>query len=1221
MKTRHRLALVLGSALAVGLPTSSRAGSFTPGLERFVAGKPTSEKITALVVMNDAGTVRQMDVDFHAAKVSIDVRHKAIVDELRSVAMNSQTGIVQELEARKSTADGVEGFTPYWIVNGIVVRGTIEAIRELAARPDVNVVEADIQPMLIAPVRSATDEGLRGGGIGITPGVVNIGARRVWEELGIDGTGTIVANMDTGVDATHPALSSRWRGNFAPAAHCWHDAIGAGGFPVDSNSHGTHVMGTITGQAPNDTIGVAPGALWIADNSINQGVGPAFDSDVLAALQWFADPDGNSGTTDDVPDVVQNSWRISEAFGGDYVDCDSRWWVAIDNCEAAGVVTTWSAGNEGPGSTTIGSPADRATSPYNTFSVGSTIPTPPFTISSFSSRGPSGCGGAFAIKPEISAPGDNIYSAQPGGGYQFLSGTSMAGPHIAGVVALMRSANPDLDVQTIKQILLDTTVDLGAVGEDNTYGHGFVDAFEAVTAALSGYGKIEGIVTSVATGLPIANVAIDVLADPRQTTTDVNGFFRVTLPAGNWNLEFSAFGYTTTQVPFVVNPDLTTDGDTALNLAPQALVTGVVRDFNSAVVGGATVAAIGVPLTPVTTLPDGSYSLSVPSGSTYTIRARKNGFNAHAVTLPVSGPISQDFVLGALTIEDFESGDHSVWPWVMSGTAAWTTDTSTKFEGNYSSRSGIIGNNGTSTMELTVPIAAPGNMTFYVNVSSEGGSDLLRFYIDGVLRSTWSGTVPWTLQTHAVTPGAHNFRWTYSKNGVGSSGADAAWVDFVSFPAIGFPEISLSASSMNEELAPNETSQQQLTLSNAGPGQLIYNAVVQGVPAAQPGRVSVGEPEDPTKRAGGSGEGVILGSGGPDLSGYRWIDSDEPGGPAYNWVEINSVGTPLVFGDNTFSGMPIGFTFPFYGNNFTQVRVSANGLLTFTAPIGSYAVNGTIPSVTDPDDLIAVFWDDLNPSDGGAMYRYFDSANNRFIVEWDNVAIAGTGGASRVTCQVILYGDGSIVTQYKTVSIVNSCTVGIENNNGTVGLQVVSNAPYLHNNHAIWFGITPPPGWLSAAPLTGTVLPGGQNNITLTYDSTGLVDGVYDALLFITTNDPDESAISVPVTLTVSSATGVEVTTGLPSKFALEMARPNPFAAQTSIRFAVPTEGRQVSVSIFDVAGRRVRTLVDGAQTAGYHAVTWDGYEDGGQRATSGVYFVKMVAGEFTETQKVTVLK
>ena len=129
---------------------------------------------------------------------------------------------------------------------------------------------------------------------------------------------------------------------------------------------------------------------------------------------------------------------------------------------------TWSAGNEGSGAARSARPADRATTALQRLHRRLDRRRSPRTPSAASpAAGPRGCGGAYAIKPEVVAPGDDIYSAEPGGGYQYLSGTSMAGPHVAGVVALMRASNPNLDVITIKQVLMDTALDLGTVGEDN----------------------------------------------------------------------------------------------------------------------------------------------------------------------------------------------------------------------------------------------------------------------------------------------------------------------------------------------------------------------------------------------------------------------------------------------------------------------------------------------------------------------------------------------------------------------------------------------------------------------------------------------------------------------------------------------------------------------------------------------------------------------------------
>jgi len=556
------------------LPALASAGEIHPALATRMDAAPADEAIKVIVTMTEQAPLATLNQQLKVERASLDRRHREVVLALQDVA-RSQTSLRAWLDSQLATG-AVLGYTPYWIANLIVVSATPGAIAAIAARPDVAFIELDFEPELISPIMTpgldseTSERGTRG--IGVPPGVRALRAPQVWYELGITGAGRIVANLDTGVQGSHPALAARWRGTHAPASHCWLDVLGGGTtFPVDNYGHGTHVMGTQTGLAPDDSIGVAPGAEWIACNAIDQGVGGAFDNDVIAAFEWFADPDGNPNTTNDVPDVVQNSWGINEGFGGGYTDCDTRWWAVIDGCEAAGVVVTFSAGNEGPSSTSHRSPADRATTIYNCFAVGAVDATNynwPYPIASFSSRGPTGCNVAPALKlkPEVSAPGVDVYSSVPGGGYSSAySGTSMAGPHVAGIVGLMREANPDLDVDTIKQILMDTARDEGTAGEDNTYGWGFVDAYAAVLAAMEGFGSLEGYVRNASYGnapLPGATVALD--GTTFDWNTDGTGFYHGSASANTYTARASMPGFADQTATVTVNDGAVTVQNFAL---------------------------------------------------------------------------------------------------------------------------------------------------------------------------------------------------------------------------------------------------------------------------------------------------------------------------------------------------------------------------------------------------------------------------------------------------------------------------------------------------------------------------------------------------------------------------------------------------------------------------------------------------------------------------------
>jgi hypothetical protein len=226
------------------------------------------------------------------------------------------------------------------------------------------------------------------------------------------------------------------------------------------------------------------------------------------------------------------------------------------------------------------------------------------------------------------------------------------------------------------------------------------------------------------------------------------------------------------------------------------------------------------------------------------------------------------------------------------------------------------------------------------------------------------------------------------------------------------------------------------------------------------------------------------------------------------------------------------------------------------------------------------------------------------------------------TFQVILNADGTILYQYKTMSGVTEATVGIENATGTDGLEVVFNGAYVHDSLALLFSFVPPPDpWLQVSPDAGS-LPGqtGGGEITVTFDATLLGEGVYTGNVVVGSNDPDHFQMIVPVTLTVTTNTAVDGN-GLPVAFALGKAVPNPFNPQTSIAYAVPAEGGRVTLQVFDLQGRLVKTLVNGHRDAGEHVAVWTGRNEDGRRAASGTYFYRLEAPGFTRTEKMVLVK
>ena len=253
--------------------------------------------------------------------------------------------------------------------------------------------------------------------------------------------------------------------------------------------------------------------------------------------------------------------------------------------------------------------------------------------------------------------------------------------------------------------------------------------------------------------------------------------------------------------------------------------------------------------------------------------------------------------------------------------------------------------------------------------------------------------------------------------------------------------------------------------------------------------------------------------GGPDAFGYRWIDSNEDGGPAYGWVDISATGAALTLGDDDARSISLPFSFPYYGELFDQVSVESNGALSFGTDDVAYT-NERLPSSSE-DGIVAVYWDDLNPSSGGQVF-YQDMGDGRFVVQWDAVPHYNNAGA--FTFQAILESSGAIVMQYEALDFdvhEGSATIGIESPDGSDALQVVFNQPYAEAGLAVRFSAF----WGEATPPSGRVAAGTSADIALTADASGLSDGVYLGVMEIASNDPDAPSTEVPLRLVVGDAT------------------------------------------------------------------------------------------------------
>lgn len=420
----------------------------------------------------------QADLNQVAGIDDASARRQGVYRQLTALADDEQAALRKTLE--KYRID----YTPYYLVNGFEVNGG-NLVKILLSRNSA--IDRILDSPQLRPLPQTNTAGeAESKTLPETPtwNIRLIHAERVQEELKITGNGIVIGQTDSGVDARHPQLQENYRGALTNDNYNWLDPWNSTPFPVDLSGHGTMTLGIAAGK----DIGIAPDAQWIGCVNLARNLGnPARYLDCMQfMLAPF--PQGGDPFTDGDPtrgaNIVNNSWGCPDVEGCDALVYDT----AMQALSTAGIFMSAAAGNTGNyGCASVTDPIAIYSSVFTTGSVNQNG-----NLSDFSSFGPVLVDGSERQKPDLLAPGEQVTSSYPGGGYSTASGTSFAAPHVTGVVALMWSANPVLlgDVAHTMEILRNTAQDYSGTppicGEiDQAIGAGILDAYAAVQAAIN----------------------------------------------------------------------------------------------------------------------------------------------------------------------------------------------------------------------------------------------------------------------------------------------------------------------------------------------------------------------------------------------------------------------------------------------------------------------------------------------------------------------------------------------------------------------------------------------------------------------------------------------------------------------------------------------------------------------------------------------------------------
>lgn len=582
-------------------------------------------------------------------------QRSAVVNELKATSMTAQQHVLKFLKNEKQV-DKVESF---YIVNAIKVTATKEVAEKIALFDEVEKILPNEKRQLFTPVAAETistnhsAEGLQKDGLkdislennsednalnDLTPdwNVERVRAPEVWK-MGINGNGTVVATIDSGVQWDHPALKEKYRGYNAVTgevdhSYSWFDATVDAKTPYDDDGHGTHVTGTMVGSEGKNQVGMAPGAKWIAVKAFTASGGE--DADLLAAAEWIMAP---GGRVDLAPDIVNNSWGGGPGLDEWYRDVVIAWRDAgIFPVFAAGNVTADNRG--GPGS--VATPANYPES----FAVGALDIAD--DLASFSLLGPSPYD---EVKPDISAPGQVIRSSVPGNGYAEASGTSMAAPAVSGAAALILSANTTLSVDDLETILIETAKPLSdekyPESPNNGYGYGLVDAQNAVLSIDQGVGTLQGTVTETSSGNPM-QAEVSIVGGGRSVMSNPdNGFYSIRYASGQHTVRVAAYGYYTKESAVTINENEPIIVNYSMEKIPRASLTGTVVDKKTgqSIKDAIILLQEDANVVPVRSDSNGDFTLEAYEGN-YTVKVSARGYKPQKVMVALDSKTGQQTI-------------------------------------------------------------------------------------------------------------------------------------------------------------------------------------------------------------------------------------------------------------------------------------------------------------------------------------------------------------------------------------------------------------------------------------------------------------------------------------------------------------------------------------------------------------------------------------------------